>query len=147
MSHSTHLTGPACVAAPCRRLSTASRPPSPPPCALLWMTLLPFSPPPGQLLRLLASGPRTPPVLLSKRRRLSTPLSASTPRPTAVSLARAHRMAPPRPLATAPTPSSPRRPGLNPSRFSSRSGGGPHQHPGNHHRRSCAGLHSVPPMA
>jgi hypothetical protein len=81
-----------------------------PPCALLRMLLLPFSLPPGQPLRLLANGPRTPHVLLSRSRRLSTPLSASTPRPIAVSLARASRMAPPHPLATAPTPSSPRPP-------------------------------------
>jgi hypothetical protein len=99
--------GDPCVAAPYRLRSTVSRPPSPPPCALLRTILLPFSLPPGRPLRLLASGPRTPPVLLSRSRRLSTPLSASTPRPTAVSLARACRMAPPHPLATAPTPSSP----------------------------------------
>jgi hypothetical protein len=91
-------------------LSTASRPPSPHPCALLRMTLQPSSPPPGQPLLRLASGPRTPPVLLSRSRRLLTLSSASTSRPTAVSLAMACRMAPPRPLVTAPTPSSPRPP-------------------------------------
>jgi hypothetical protein len=64
----------------------------------------------GKPLRQLTSGPRTPPVLLSRSRRLSTPSSASTPRPTTVSPARACQMAPPRPLATTPTPSSPRSP-------------------------------------
>jgi hypothetical protein len=98
------------MAAPCRLRSTASRPPSPPPCALLRTMLLPFSLPPVWPLRLLANEPRTPPMLLSRSRRLSTPLSASTPRPAAVSLARACRMAPPHPLATAPTPSSSRPP-------------------------------------
>jgi hypothetical protein len=107
---SPRLAGPPFVAAPCRPLSIVSRPPSSPPCALLRTMLLPFSPPPGRPLRLLASGPRTPPVLLSRSRRLSTPLSASTAIPTAVSLAKACRMPPPHPLATAPTPSSPRLP-------------------------------------
>jgi hypothetical protein len=93
-----------------RRPSTASRPPSSRHCALLRMTLQAYSPPPGTPLRRLASGPRTPPVLLSRSRRLLTPSGANTPRPTAASLARACRMAPPRPLVTAPTPSSLRPP-------------------------------------
>jgi hypothetical protein len=74
------------------------------------MTLPPSSPPPGQPLRRLTSGPRTPLALLSRSRRLLTPSSASTPRPTAVSPARACRMVLPRPLVTAPTTSSPRPP-------------------------------------
>jgi hypothetical protein len=141
MSHSTRLAGLQCVAAPCRRLSIASGPPSRPPCALLRMTLLPFSPPPAQSLRLLANGPRTPPVLLSKSRWLSTSSSVSMLRPTVVSPAMACRMAPPRPLATTPTPSSPRQPQSQPFALLFTLKRQPHQHPGNRHQRSCARLH------
>jgi hypothetical protein len=57
MSLSTRLAGPPCVAAPCRRLSTTSCPPSPHPCALLRMMLLPFSLPPGNRYGSSPAGP------------------------------------------------------------------------------------------
>jgi hypothetical protein len=107
MSRSTRLARPPCVAAPYCQLSIASCPPSPHPYALLRMTLLPFLLPPGRPLRQLASGPRTPPVLLSTSRRLPMPLSASTPRSTAVMPARDCLLAPPHPLAIA-SPRPPR---------------------------------------